>query len=440
MRTKAQILQERTKFLGQAQEVRQQIEATEGDVPAELIQQFEGHMARVSQLDAEARRAEQFDQLDELRSQGGDVERRRSDPLPHQDPANQRHRFSLTKAIREVAEGRLSGLELETTQAISERSGQKTRGFYLPWDLSLDGRAGSVGHAERRDLEATTNGPGAVGTVTSGQMIDFLSNTAMVRRLGATIMPNMQGNFRIPKQTAIAAATWKGAGAALDEQNPTIGAISFSPNRLGSYIDYDKDLVFQSSIAIDQLVFQDLVRAVALKLDQTAINGTGTGAEPEGLLPNSSLNVVALGTNGAAPTWAAVVALEGAVETDNALMGNLNYLTTPAAKSTLKTTTRDGGSGLFLWDDLTNTMNGYAAFATNQVPANLEKGTGENLSALIFGDWSSVHIAFWGGMEVLVNPYTQDINDLVRVSIRQQADVQFRHIESFSAIKDMITS
>jgi hypothetical protein len=74
------------------------------------------------------------------------------------------------------------------------------------------------------------------------------------------------------------------------------------------------------------------------------------------------------------------------------------------------------------------------------LPSILTKGTGTNLSGLIFGDFNSVLVGLWGGLELVVNPFSKDTQALVRVTIHQFADVQLRHAESFSAIKDMIAA
>ena len=435
-RTPQQIRQERAQVLSQAQQVRTQVEAAEGEPPAELITQFEGHMQRAAALEVEARRAESFAQLDEHIASGAQLEPRSTGPLlPHQEPGNER-RYSLSKALREMADRRLSGLELETSQALSERSGLKPAGFFLPLDLPMPGARPQA----RAALDLTT-GAGAISDVTVPRVIDFLRNRLLVMQLGATVLPNLSGNLLLPKQSAIANATWVAAQASLGESSPVIGQVPLSPKRVGTYVEYDKALLHQSDLAIEQFLWNDLTVAVATKIDQTALNGSGTGSEPEGIIPLVPAgNVVALGANGAAPTWAAVAQTEGRVDTSNALMGSLHYVTTPKGRTALKTTVKDAGSGRFIWDDQTNQVNSYPAHATNQMPANLTKGSGTNLSALLFGDFTSVLVGLWGGLDLMVNPFSKDIQDLVRVSIRQYADIQLRHEESFSVIKDMIAA
>jgi hypothetical protein len=122
-------------------------------------------------------------------------------------------------------------------------------------------------------------------------------------------------------------------------------------------------------------------------------------------------------------------------------MGTIAYVTTPAARGSMKRITRVVGStfGDFLWPD-NNQPNGYPAYASNQIPSTLTKGTGTALSAMLFGDWPQAIWAFWGGLDVLVDPYTGGTAGNVRIVELQDADFDVRRIESFSAIKDIVTT
>ena len=78
-------------------------------------------------------------------------------------------------------------------------------------------------------------------------------------------------------------------------------------------------------------------------------------------------------------------------------------------------------------------------FSTN-VPSNLTKGTGTNLSALIYGNWADLLIGYWSAFDLLVNPFETAAYEKGNVSVRAMltADIQLRYVESFSAAKDII--
>jgi hypothetical protein len=75
------------------------------------------------------------------------------------------------------------------------------------------------------------------------------------------------------------------------------------------------------------------------------------------------------------------------------------------------------------------------------VPGDLTKGTGTNLSALIFGNFNDLIIGEWGSVEILVNPYGAGFTSGdVAIRIMQTIDIAFRQVVSFAAITDMITT
>ncbi len=71
------------------------------------------------------------------------------------------------------------------------------------------------------------------------------------------------------------------------------------------------------------------------------------------------------------------------------------------------------------------------------MPGNLTKGTGTNLSAIIFGLWSDLIIADWGYLELIPNPYGVGYSSgTLEVVALLYADIGVRHPESFAAIVD----
>jgi HK97 family phage major capsid protein len=374
--------------------------------------------------------------------------------LPHNDPGNTRggrHGYSLLKALRQSdpsnKQERLDGVELETHQELAKRrrGGHEIRGILVPWDLRVDSdaarRFARAQGVERRDLTTTTGG-GAVFEVVDTTMIEFLRNLMLSRSLGVRVMADMNGNFSIPKQTGTGTAYWVTEGNAPTESNQTIGSVDFSPNTVGAFTDYSRKFLMQTSVDAEMFVREDLATVIAIEMDRVTFNGSGTGAEPEGVVPKIvGGQVVSLGTNGGPLTWAALVAMETKAAVANALMGSLAYVTTPAARGSMKAITRVVSStfGDFLWPD-SNQPNGYPAYATNQIPSTLTKGSGTGLSAIIFGDWTQAIWAMWGGLDILVDPYTGGTAGNVRIVELQDADFDVRRIESFSAAKDVVTT
>jgi HK97 family phage major capsid protein len=391
--------------------------------------------------------------LNALDAAGSESAGRTSVPLPHNDVRNThngRHGYSLLKALRQIdpmAKGeQLDGIELETQAELLKRrhaGGHEVQGVIVPWDLPVDRRmsaafASRMG-VERRDL-TTTTGAGAVMTVTLPTMIELLRNLSLMNSLGAKTLSDMVGNFNIPRQTGAATAYWiNPESATTTASNQTIDAVAYTPKTIGAQTVYSRSFLNQTSVDAEMFVREDHTLTLAIGLDRAGLAGSGSGAEPTGILNDANANVVPIGTNGGAPTWAIVAALEQGVDLANALNGSLHYVTSPSGRYKLKTTVKDSNTAAkYLWNEDFNTVNGYPAWSTNQVPQTLTKGSGTGLTALIYGNFMQLVYALWGGMDTIVNPYTGSASGAVQITLLQDADVHCRHDKAFSVCKDLL--
>jgi hypothetical protein len=80
---------------------------------------------------------------------------------------------------------------------------------------------------------------------------------------------------------------------------------------------------------------------------------------------------------------------------------------------------------------------GYLFATTENIPSNFEKGTSDNLSGLIFGNWKDVLVGQWGVLEILSNPYGASDFASGSVSVRalQSVDLGIRNPEAFVICK-----
>lgn len=86
-------------------------------------------------------------------------------------------------------------------------------------------------------------------------------------------------------------------------------------------------------------------------------------------------------------------------------------------------------------------LNGYRGLITNQVRSDLDKGSATGVcSALFFGNWADLIVGMWGGLDILVDPYTGGTAGTVRVVALQDVDVAVRHPQSFAAMLDALTA
>jgi hypothetical protein len=151
-----------------------------------------------------------------------------------------------------------------------------------------------------------------------------------------------------------------------------------------------------------------------------------------------------MGTNGLAIDWPTVVALETQVATQNADFGSLAYLTSNKGRGKMKVTPKIGSTfPVFLWEKGAaygeGEVNSYRAVATQQVPSNLTKGSGVNLTPVIFGNFASPTYGLWSGVDMLADPYSQGGAGTVLIYMYQDYDFQFRYEQSFAVTPDAMT-
>lgn len=317
-----------------------------------------------------------------------------------------------------------AGFELELSEEIEKRLGTSARGAYMPTDVMGDWN-GVNPFGEKRDLDANTytGAAGLIGTdFRPNQMIPLLRNAMALTSLGATYLDGLVGDVAIPKQTGAATAGWIGRdGGSISESDQTVDQVTLTPRTLGVYTDYSRQLRLQSSIAVENFIRQDLMKVVALAKDVAAFHGTGSSGEPVGIA-----NVTGIGTQSfstaANPTRAEIIGLRTDLASANALGGSLGFATDSTVIGNLLDTAVDAGSGRFLMDDTSGNMLGYSVVESNQITAG----------NVFFGNWSDLLVGTWGGMELMVDPYTGATAGTTRVLVFHSCDIAVRHAESFS--------
>jgi HK97 family phage major capsid protein len=294
----------------------------------------------------------------------------------------------------------------------------------------------------RNDMVAgTTTAGGHLIATELRSPIDVLRERLKVVQLGATMLTGLEGNIDFPRWAVGTDPTEKTENAGADEYTPSLSKFSMEPHRLPIFTEVSNQLLIQSSTDVEAWLRFELGFRQASVMDKRAINGSGVGEIPLGLLNYSGVNVIAGGTNGAAPTRDNLIDMETAIAEDNADEGNMGFLTTPGVRGKMKKTNIDAGSGEFLWDRRSeNQLEGYRAEVSTNVPSNLTKGTGTNLHALAFGAWSNLMIGQWGGVDIVVNPFSRDTEGLIRITFTLFYDINFRYAEAFSVMKDLDVS
>ncbi|MGL4638329.1 MAG: phage major capsid protein, partial [Shewanella sp.] len=344
-------------------------------------------------------------------------------PTADERAAQDRASFSVTAAI--AAAANIGVAPSEANMRIMDAGAAERRsrplegggaGIQLPSALMF-------GAEQRADMLATTNNTGGFTVQTTVQpLIPFLEPRLAVLQLGATYLGNQQDNLAFPRQNTLPVAQWAATEAAASAQtNPIFEQFTLSPKRLTAHIDVTRQNLLQSNTVNENWLRQQINAAVMRALEQACILGTGASGQPTGLLVQAGLNDIAIGANGGALDWANVVKFETLLSSANADISTLGYLFTPEVAGMLKTTKRDVAGNGFIWEGANSgqpSVNGYRAVASNFLPKNLTKGTSTGiLHAALFGNWAELMIAQFGGIDIIVDPYSRATESIVRITV-----------------------
>lgn len=349
-------------------------------------------------------------------------------------------RYSIIRAVNAVLTGdwEKAGLEREASRAVARAFGRSPEGFYVPSDAWAR-RDFNVGTASEAGNLVATN-------LRTDLFTDALREQMVLGSLGVKFLPGLSGNVDIPRKSSVGSLGMLTEIGSASETAPATAKVSLTPKRIGAYVEYSKQALIQSALALEGMLRDDLVTGAAVLLEYQALNGSGTAPNMTGIRNTTGIGTVVMGTAGAAPDWASVIALESKAADANAVAGALaGYIVNTKTRGKLKQVQR--GTNLdFCWPDAAPDggglarLNGYRAGVTNNLPSNLTKGSSTTVcsAGLFSSDWSMAVLAFFGAPDVVVDPYTLAATGQVRITLNQYVDVGVRQPGAFAKVDDWL--
>ena len=326
--------------------------------------------------------------------------------------------FSMMRAIHALANPtdrraqEAAAFEFECSRTAADQYGKTAQGIMLPADVLRTWN-------KRDNLNVAGEGDLIAEDYRGGDFIDALRNASSVMQAGATMLGGLSGDVKIPKKTTEATAAWiANEGDAAAETQMIVGNVGLSPKTLGAYTDVTRQLLIQSSLDVESLIRDDLTKAMAIAIDKAGLEGTGASGQPTGIENASGVQAITF-TDATAPTFAEMIEMETEVATENALLGNLSYILPPSMAGVLKGTAKSATNSGFVLEN--GQINGYNAIVSNQASAQ----------HAYFGNFSDLLIGMFGGLDIVVDPYTASTTGTVRVVALQSVDAAVRHGGSF---------
>jgi HK97 family phage prohead protease/HK97 family phage major capsid protein len=330
--------------------------------------------------------------------------------------------FSLSRAILAAANGRsLEGAEAEWAQeAQREMRGQ---GLQVVGQVAIPTKAlyrASADNFTAGAYGATTDGAAFV-PVNVGAAIEALRAPSVIEQLGTTVITGATGNLKFPRVSVKATGVAEGEVDANAAAGLEMDEVTLTPQRVSAKTTYSKQLLLQGGGQVDLVIAQELQNAMNAFIDTKAFD-TLDGAT----IDNQS-------TDGSTTLTATIaVAMESAVLAAGGNLAAARYVMSPSAYKFAKNLAQVASVSA-LYDLASNTFNGYPAVAT---PYLVDASS--NVGQMLFGNFQQGCIlAYFGGIDLLVDPYSAAGNAQIVLHVNRFFDFDIRQAGALSKIVDI---
>ena len=363
------------------------------------------------------------------------------DPMPDYTAA--KREFSVLRAVgRELGLRRDAGLEDEVMSEMRRADGVSYEGIPVPREvLAL------------RATVTTASGTGG-GLVPDDHraqnFIEVLRSRLFLDGVGATLLDGLMGDVTVPGQSTASAAGWAAEGSALTQSDPVFMSKALSAKKVGMFTNLTREVIRQANPDVEMLVMADFAAGIGKALDQASL-AASTSNGPSGVRGGTPLARSGTVTNGKGLTREDVLAMVTEVDSADAPDDSRRWLINTPTLGKLFTVPRGGtasprfGSAQMIDEDSMRgsmTMYGDPVFRSNTVRSDLRKGTGTGLSEMFYANWSGLLVGFWGGLDLLANPFESAAYKAGTVLIRGMmfADLVIRNPDEFAFYQDVITT
>ncbi len=345
-------------------------------------------------------------------------------------------KYSFAKLARYLADPNKQHLqkeaefELEISKRAQERYGKEdAKGVYVPLDEVLT-RSVSATAGNGAELISHTN--------RADMLIEMLKPySAFLQKVNT--FSGLKGDVSIPRHISGAVVSWISEDGSAPESSPEWDSVDLTAKTMTARTYVTRKMMKQSDVNLETFIRNQLLEALGQELDRAIVYGTG-GDQPTGIMNQTGVPVVSMGTDGGPLNHNKAIEMETIVAVDDAIEDNLLYVSNSKVRGYLKTTEKAAGSGRFLMDEKSKELNGYGFVTSRKMLSNRTKGNGENLSDVLFGNFNDIILGLWGVIDLTANPYKHSEKGGVEYTAFQDADIIVRHPESFVVAQDVDTA
>ena len=347
------------------------VSSAEGrDLTSDEQSNFDSLNEKVEELNKMAVRAESFEKLQATKAVKEVTE---NTPKELRD-------YSFQDAMKAAYSGKLEGLvkEMDTEARREARyTGQMYKGIAIPSSV-LEARA------------ITTSNVNQVETMS---FTDQLEANLVLASAGSNFYSGIT-NMKFPVISGIT-STFVGETGGSVSAAGSASSLTLSPQKCISIVEISAEAMTQNA-GVEAAIRRNMAASVAAQLEKNLLGAAdNSDGGPQSIFADAA-------DGGATLDAAALLAMESTVLGNNVplLGGRFAYLCNSDALAVIKGLAQVASVSP-IYDNRDKTINSYFSFVSSNVGNKTS-----NFDNVLFGDFSRVHIAQFGGLDVLFDPFT----------------------------------
>ena len=289
---------------------------------------------------------------------------------------NMNKEFKLIRAINQMANGKAVD---EVTAAVSEAGRNEMRSAGLTAEGAL------VIPSETRGINVSDSVGATVG-VDVADILAPLRDNLVLAKAGAKFMTGLKNDLKLPSLIGSEAKWASEVGNVANDTTAAINSVKLTPKRISVILPVSKQFLIQSSDSAEAILKENIMTAIAEKLQKTILSSVTTDATaPKGIYSATPVS---------AKTYAKLCDMEA--EADKKNVGqNRTYIVGPKAKASLRQLQKGTNNTQMVYN--AGEIDGTPCLSTTSAPEN----------GVLYGDFSNLYIGQFGGTEIIVDNYTR---------------------------------
>jgi len=391
MKTSIILKEERSDIISQLEAIKDVATTESRDLSSDENNEVDGLITEVDNLDAKIKRAEK---LETIKRNSAVVSGVVSTNVPKEVED-----YSFQSAMRAAYTGNVEGLVKEMDQEArsnARNTGQTFKGLAIPSTI----------------LTRAAVGTAAVNATETMSFTDQLEANLVMASAGANFYSGIE-NMKFPVISGVNSYFQPEAGGTAGAANGTASSLTLSPKKLISVVNVSNEALTQN-VSLEAALRRNMAQSIAAHLEKALLGESDVTNGPTSIFLDAAAGSVAAFSNTTALALEAAV-LDAGVQLEGARMA---YLMNSSAYQAIKQAAMVSGVSP-VYDMREKLVNSYFSLFSSNV--GLHGGTAGK-DAVLFGDFSKVHIAQFGGLDVLYDPYTNGATGEPRMIVTSLVD------------------